>query len=92
MGTIYSSLKANANIDDVGSGRAAARSEPIHLLKLDGRGQTTQRYQVHFWIGSKEYNFLKAQARAQDEPMARIVRRLIRQLRVAAEKTGQLPE
>jgi hypothetical protein len=44
------------------------------------------RYQLHLWIGEKDYNFLRNVAEAEEEPMARIIRRLIRQLRANAGK------
>ena len=49
---------------------------------------STRRHQLHLWIGHQEYAFLRTLARNDDESMAKIVRRLIRQLRSALEKNG----
>lgn len=43
------------------------------------------RHQLHLWIGEKDYRFLQKLAGREDEPMSRIVRRLIRQLRIESE-------
>lgn len=43
------------------------------------------RHQLHLWIGEKDYRFLQKLAGSEDEPMSRIVRRLIRQLRIDTE-------
>lgn len=41
-----------------------------------------RRYQLHLWISQKEYSILKALSQEEDEPMTRIVRRLIRRLQL----------
>jgi hypothetical protein len=46
---------------------------------------TSKRHQLHFWVGQKEYVFLKKLAAEESEPVARIVRRLIRELRIKTE-------
>lgn len=38
------------------------------------------RYQLHLWLGEKEYRLLQELSREEDEPMSRILRRMIRQL------------
>ena len=52
------------------------------------KSQGVRRHQLHLWIGSQEYKFLRTQARTDDESMATIVRRLIRQLRISIENNG----
>lgn len=37
------------------------------------------RHQLHLWLGTKEYELLHKLSRETDEPMSRILRRLIRQ-------------
>lgn len=44
-----------------------------------------RRFQVHFWINERDYIFLRTFAQQEDEPMARVMRRLIRNLRSNAE-------
>lgn len=44
-----------------------------------------RRFQVHFWISERDYIFLRTFAQQEDEPMARVMRRLIRNLRSNAE-------
>jgi len=46
------------------------------------QNKSHRRYQLHLWISQKEYSILKALAREEDEPMTRIVRRLIRNLQL----------
>lgn len=53
-------------------------SPPASAQKTQSSGR--KRYQLHLWIGQRDYATLKAMAREEDEPMARIVRRLIRSL------------
>ena len=38
------------------------------------------RYQLHLWLGEKEYKLLQKLSKEEDEPMSRILRRMIRQL------------
>lgn len=44
------------------------------------------RHQLHLWISDAEYTFLRKLARTEDEPIARLVRRLIRQMRFHSGK------
>lgn len=55
-----------------------SRSAPATTPNTQSKTRT--RYQLHLWISQKEYSTLKAIARKEDEPMTRIVRRLIRNL------------
>jgi hypothetical protein len=59
-----------------------ARTQPLNA----STHANIKRHQLHLWIGHQEYAFLRTLARVDDEPMARIIRRLIRQLRAAVEK------
>lgn len=47
-----------------------------------------ERYQLHLWISTAEHRFLERLSRANDEPVARIVRRAIRQMRLQYELHG----
>jgi hypothetical protein len=58
------------------------------ITTTGSQNYSARRHQLHLWIGHQEYAFLRALARNDDESMAKIVRRLIRQLRAAAEKNG----
>lgn len=53
--------------------------------RRDGRqshgGTSPQKYQLHLWVNEKEHSFLKEVAAQQEESMAQIVRRMIRQYR-----------
>lgn len=49
-------------------------------------GGHPERYQLHFWISAREYRFLRILARANDEPIARIMRRMIQQRRLQQER------
>jgi hypothetical protein len=51
----------------------------------DGIGQELKWHQFHLWIGSDDYSFLEQLAKQEEEPIARIVRRLIRQFRRQSE-------
>jgi hypothetical protein len=48
--------------------------------------QDTRRHQLHLWIGKEEYAFLQRLAQTDDEPVATVVRRIIRNLRTSWEK------
>ena len=48
--------------------------------------QSSRRHQLHLWIGKEEYEFLRTLAGAEDESVARIIRRLIRELRASRQK------
>lgn len=51
----------------------------------DRAGQELKWHQFHLWIGSDDYSFLEKLAKQEEEPIARIVRRLIRQFRRQSE-------
>jgi hypothetical protein len=59
------------------------------IATTGSRNYSAPRHQLHLWIGHQEYSFLRTLARNDDESMATIVRRLIRQLRAAQEKNGR---
>ena len=59
-----------------------------HTLSIVSDNGAPRRHQLHFWVGHHEYAFLRKLARSDDEPMSRIVRRLIRQLRSTLENTN----
>lgn len=44
-------------------------------------------HQFHLWVGTRDFKFLEQLAKDQEESIAHIVRRLIRQLRVEAERS-----
>lgn len=44
-------------------------------------------HQFHLWVGTKDFKFLEQLANEQEESIAHIIRRLIRQLRVEAERS-----
>jgi hypothetical protein len=44
-------------------------------------------HQFHLWVGARDFKFLEQLATDQEESIANIVRRLIRQLRVEAERS-----
>lgn len=46
-------------------------------------------HQFHLWVGARDFKFLQQLAEEQEESIAHIVRRLIRQLRLEAERTGR---
>jgi hypothetical protein len=46
-------------------------------------------HQFHLWVGSRDFKFLEQLAREQEESIAHIIRRLIRQLRMDAERSRQ---
>ena len=60
----------------------AVKAETI----IPSRPGASTRRQLHFWLGEKDYSFLQSLAARQGEPMAGIVRRLIRQLRSKLDK------
>ncbi len=45
-----------------------------------------RRHQLHLWINEREYTLLKSLAELQEEPMSRIVRRLISHWRHLVER------
>jgi len=49
------------------------------------------RYQLHLWLGKKEYLLLQEMSKKEDEPMSRILRRLIRQSLSLSKSTDQQP-
>lgn len=44
------------------------------------------RYQVHFWIGERDYRLLLSTAQEEGETISQILRRLIRDLRNQPER------
>src|SRR6185312_12965042 len=57
------------------------RAADLAAPKLNG----ARRHQVHFWLTLNDYQFLQSLARQEEEPMSRIIRRLIRTLRQQAD-------
>ena len=61
--------------------------------KINGEGKkpwdvkpvTLKWHQFHLWIASKDFVFLEQLAKEQEESIARILRRLIRQYRIQME-------
>jgi hypothetical protein len=49
-----------------------------------------RKEQLHLWISELDYQLLKALAQQEDEPVTRIVRRLIRQYLNSLNEQGQL--
>jgi hypothetical protein len=45
-----------------------------------------RRHQLHLWINEREYTLLKSLAELQEEPMSRVVRRLISHWRHLVER------
>jgi hypothetical protein len=60
--------------------------EPQALPTSSVLKYSSRRHQLHLWIGKEEYEFLRTLAGAEDESVARIVRRLIRELRASRQK------
>lgn len=46
---------------------------------------SSSKRQFHFWLWEKDFLFLRDQAQQEGEPIARIIRRLIREFRISAE-------
>lgn len=63
-----------------------ARLVPAHLPAQKQNG--TRRHQVHFWLAASDYQFLQTLAKEEEEPMSRIIRRLIRHLRSSVSDHG----
>jgi hypothetical protein len=59
---------------------------PKQTNSTSGTPEKSKRHQLHLWIGEKDYAFLQRLAGTEDEPVAIIVRRMIRQFRTSAEK------
>lgn len=51
----------------------------------DAKPVTLKWHQFHLWIASKDFVFLEQLAKEQEESIARILRRLIRQYRIQME-------
>ena len=47
-------------------------------------------HQFHLWVGTKDFKFLEQLASEQEESIAHIIRGLIRQLRVEAERSRRV--
>lgn len=45
-----------------------------------------RRYQLHLWISEREYTLLKSIAESQEEPMSRVVRRLLVHLKYLVDR------
>lgn len=60
-------------------------SLPIDEIKNPSKN----RYQLHLWLGRKEYLLLQEMSKKEDEPMSRILRRLIRQSLLPSKSTDQ---
>lgn len=63
--------------------QAASASDPADLA--GPKMKVARRHQVHFWLALNDYQFLQSLARQEEEPMSRIIRRLIRTLRQQAD-------
>jgi len=73
------SSSPEAQTKAIGDKRLA--STPLELSHSnDGK-----RRQVHFWIASRDYTFLRTLADREDESIANILRRMVRQLRNASD-------
>ena len=53
----------------------------------NGKADILKWHQFHLWIGSKDFAFLEQVAEEQEESVARIIRRLIRQYRLQTEQS-----
>ncbi|HLJ91287.1 MAG TPA: hypothetical protein VKZ53_31100 [Candidatus Angelobacter sp.] len=73
-------MVTNMTVDDFSRGDNG--SQPVPEASTDSKTENAagarKRYQLHFWVGEKEYDILRRLADSQDEPMARVLRRLIR--------------
>jgi hypothetical protein len=76
MKALYLRAHGGARRSYLGNSSSTSVPEP------EGQNKSHRRYQLHLWISQKEYSTLKALAQEEDEPMTRIVRRLIRKLQL----------
>jgi hypothetical protein len=61
-------------------------------LSIDEIKKTNKnRYQLHLWLGKKEYLLLQEISKEEDEPMSRILRRLIRQSLIPSKSANRQP-
>lgn len=64
----------------------------VNITKESSKLQTSNatkfhKRQMHFWITTLDYEFLRNIAEEEDESMTRILRRIIRQYRKSLENT-----
>jgi hypothetical protein len=64
---------------DVNSEDTLVRSRAKNGASLLEKGN---RRQLHVWISVRDYTFLKTLAKEEEEPVTRIIRRLIREMRM----------
>lgn len=69
-----------------------SNAAPVHNKENDQKSwnetsSSLKWHQFHLWVGFRDFAFLEKMAKEQEESVARIIRRLIRQYRQQVELT-----